>query len=180
MRLLRGHLDRLTVAGYGIVREEIAIGYAQSGTSGAVRADLCALGLRKANEVFQDVGDQHFAARVLRNRCRRKEAEQIAGFLRSFGPCCGGRRDQLLFQLLLPIPQGFLVCLHLRHQAAEVGCLLRCHASMVIEADGSIRHGRLHETGFVRCAGACSRPVLGPREVLAEGSRRTSGYPVRS
>jgi len=51
---------------------------------------LCALGRGEASEVFQHVGDEQFSARVLRHRHRRKEAEQIASFLSSFEPCCGG------------------------------------------------------------------------------------------
>jgi hypothetical protein len=62
------------------------------------------------------------------------------GLLGSLEPCRSWSRDELCFQLLLPIAKGLLVCLNLRHQAAGLGCHLSGHASMVIERDGSVRH----------------------------------------
>src|SRR5215211_6648169 len=69
-----------------------------------------------------------------------KEGEKIPRLLHCVEPICGRSGCEQLFQLLAPLTKRCLIGLDLCLRTAQLGCYLRSHAAMLIEARRAIDH----------------------------------------
>ena len=114
---------------------------------------------REALEVGEHGGDQRVALGVAGAEARGVEPDDIARLLRRFRPVCGGRGNQVGFELLAPLPERAFVGFDLGHQAARAGRLLGGEAATLVEFDRFVGHGStLSKSSLSRRAIASSHP----------------------
>lgn len=94
-------------------------------------------------EIVEQGGHQRAVARVFGWQAGGVEVEQIARFRGRVRPRRGGHGEQLVLEIGLPFAQLPDMALDFGQRAAQIGCLLRGHAAVLVEIDGMVSHWRL-------------------------------------
>src|ERR1044072_8080701 len=102
---------------------------------------------------------------VGRRKAGRIEIEDITRLGPRLEPRGGRRGKDLEFDDALLVAQQLRVDFDVGKHTADVGCLLRCHAAMLVEFDRGLSHGAL---ASMRCASDRSTALI---EIISIAAR---------
>src|SRR5829696_2366568 len=96
--------------------------------------------LQQPLEILEHACDQRLPARVLGGRRLGEQPQQITRLLDRLRPGLGGRREEVLFELLPARSERRLVALDLDAPAPDLGRLLGRQAAMPVEIGRTVHH----------------------------------------